>query len=82
MVIDLWLVKYNKESLVGNETCKIYVKHPEIGGALFFILYEKGYKKDEETIDYYLNVIEIYSNYIDNEIGNLQTKNSEVMVFF
>jgi hypothetical protein len=46
------------------------------------LLFEKGSKKDKEIIDYYLNEIEMYSNYIDNEIGSLQKKNSEVIVFF
>lgn len=45
-------------------------------------LFEKGYKKDEEILNYYKDEIEMYSNYIDNEIGNLQKKRSEVIVFF
>jgi hypothetical protein len=43
---------------------------------------KKVIKKDKEMIDYYLEEIEMYSNYIDNEIGDLQEKNSEVLVFF
>lgn len=53
-----------------------------INDITYKFLFEKGYKKDKEIIDYYLNEIEMYSNYIDNEIGELQKKNSEVVVFF
>jgi hypothetical protein len=40
--------------------------------------FEKGYKKDEEILNYYKDEIGVYSNYIDSEIGNLQKKRSEV----
>jgi hypothetical protein len=45
-----------------------------INDITYKLLFDKGYKKDKETIDYYLNEIEMYSNYIDNEIGPLQVK--------
>ncbi|MQR94781.1 hypothetical protein [Fictibacillus phosphorivorans] len=46
------------------------------------LLFFKGYERDKDLEEYYLDEIEMYSNYMDSEIGNLLIKNSEVLVSF
>jgi hypothetical protein len=46
------------------------------------LLFFKGYERDKDLEEYYLDEIEMYSNYMDSEIGNLLKKSSEVLVSF
>lgn len=69
---------------LGNE--KVEDKKEEVTKVIndieYKLLFFKGYERDKDLEEYYLDEIEMYSNYMNSEIGDLLKQSSEVLVSF
>lgn len=82
LFLALLLTACNEKKEVPAVASKKIEESKVINGITYKPLFFKGYERDREMEEYYFEEIEMYSNYMDNEIGDLLKKSSEVLVSF
>ncbi len=80
--LALLLTACNEKKEVPAVASKKVEESKMINGITYKPLFFKGYERDKDMEEYYFEEIEMYSNYMDNEIGDLLKKSSEVLVSF
>jgi hypothetical protein len=85
-VIALFLVLIlsacNEEKEVPAVTSEKVEGNNVINGITYKPLFFKGYERDGNLEEYYFEEIEMYSHYINSEIGDSLKKSTEVLVSF